>query len=234
MPRYLCLLIVVAALWASPARAGPILYHFTAEVDGTNPLVAGAFPIGLVISGHLLFDPEAALLSYSQQQTPADGALFIPGLQTNATFDASGFGLWAVLNGVTLETTGTTLAIQDVQPGSYAPDSWHLESVGQFTEVAGFELNTTRIILNKWFGRALSSAELQVPTDMTRWEGGISDQRLLFGSTDGGTVIGSHLTSITQVPEPSTLLLVSLGSVCLAQRRRRLRARIQACGPKRA
>jgi PEP-CTERM motif-containing protein len=223
MTRYLTLFIVAAVLWASPAHADPILYHFTAEVDGINPLVAAAFPIGTVISGRLLFDSDAALISYSQQQTPPDGALFIPGLQTNATYDASGFVLSAVLNGVKFETTGTTLAIQDVQPGSYAFDYWHLGSVGSPTEIAGVDLNTIQIILNMGFGRALSNADLEVPTDLTLWQEGYGgDQRLLFGSTTQGGMIGSHLTSITreEVPEPSTLLLLLVG-LGVARRLRR-------------
>ena len=156
---------------------------------------------------------------YSQQDTPDDGGTVVEGLQTNTTWDASGISLSFQLGDSLIQTAGTSLAIQDIHPHSYAPDIWSLNTSGPAVTVDGALIDGIDFMFIRWFSDAINDADLQVPV-VSRWEGGtFSDRRLLLRSS-GTTVLGANVTSITRVPEPGTLALLGIGALLFARRRR--------------
>ena len=212
----------------APASAGLMPYTFTAEIDGLDPLVADllSVEIGDTISGGFLFDFDAPRTSFSQcDDCNYDGSVFIPGVRTNATYDMSDLLLWAAVGNRVLGATGDTLKIQDVPTGTYAPDSWHLDTVAWGQDIgAGVYTEDILIRLNSWFRGPLSNGDLQVPIPTEFEAGPFWDNRLLFHFSDPFGLsrgIGSHLTSITSVPEPNTLFLLGAGLLAMCLRRRR-------------
>ena len=224
MRRLLCCVLLLVS---ATANASLVPYEFTAQVDGINPATASLLPVGLgdVITGGFLFDDAAPRTSFSQcADCNYDGSLFISGVRTNATYDESNFALWARLGSYLIAASGTTLTIQDVPTGTYAPDQWHLPLVA-FGQDAGNGLRTDsiQIIMNDWFRGPLTSGDLQV-FDPVDWHNGpFNDQRLnfSFAGPDGPVGFGSHLVSVTSVPEPGTLFLLSTGLIALGVRRRK-------------
>jgi hypothetical protein len=226
-------LILAGILFATPAQAGPILYTFTAVVDGVSAEVGQRIPIGTQITGGLIFYDDAKLLSYSETPSFPDGSGVPPGLPPTRTtsWDASDFILWATVAGTTVFAEPSVLEIRDAPRFSTGEDFWKLQgALGPTVNVAGIAINTIDIIFLMQYGQAMSgpvvplesaglrdtNADLQVPI-IGEWEGNYGNRRLLFGFTDengrGATGIGANMTSITRVPEPATGLLAVLGLV---------------------
>jgi hypothetical protein len=105
--RLRSLLFVACVLAASSAHAAPIFYTFTAVVDRS---LLGASN-GDIITGGLVFDDHAALVSYAEYPTPPDGLLTWDEPVTDATYDASDFILFFNIGDSFFSTHGAFLNI---------------------------------------------------------------------------------------------------------------------------
>ena len=214
---------VLSLLVAAPLHAEPILYTITAEVDGLSSAFQGKIALGTIITGNLIFDDAAALLSTNQFDVLIDDGSGSTGTATTTTWDASNASLAATIGDTTLNTSGagTTLTITDTPLFGYSDDQWMWTGMrGPAVDLFGVQLDTVSIVMLRLFGNAIQTADLQVPTNVSAWHHPyLSNTRFVMRSQNGQG-IGANITGVTRVPEPSTFALLGLGALWFLRRRR--------------
>jgi hypothetical protein len=200
---------VCALALALPSYAGaaPVLYTFTAVVDRS---LLGASN-GDIITGGLIFDDDAALISYAEYGAGADGLRTWDEPITDAIYDASDFIIFFTVGDSFLSTRGTTLRIVDSPDGAWmrGGDFWRLE-----TELGLWFISIA------FFAETLHDSALQGPPPVFVPDDSSHHSGLNWFVPGNDALLVANVTDITRVPEPATWLLMALGTTMLYRRPR--------------
>jgi hypothetical protein len=195
--RLRSLLFVACVLAASSAHAAPIFYTFTAVVDRS---LLGASN-GDIITGGLVFDDHAALVSYAEYPTPPDGLLTWDEPVTDATYDASDLILFFNIGDSFFSTHGAFLNIYNSPDGAWTRggDSWWLQ-----TELG------VRLQFVAFFADILDNSALQGPPPVFVPDDTNHHAALNWFAPGSDAFLIATVTDITRVPEPATLTLLGI------------------------
>lgn len=203
----LAALFVVLSLWTGSLRAGVITIYLTAEVtyvDDLYDLLGGKIAVGDIITGSYNYDSD----------TP----------DTNPSVTVGDYQHYDPPYGINLSTG--TLAFQtdpdyvdflsEILNDHTGIDGYLLRSYNNLPLPGDIEVEHISWQLGDYSMNALSSTALPTsPPVLEDWE----DNYLLMSfGYKGSSMIGTTVTSA--IPEPATVLLLTLGGLALTKRRR--------------
>ena len=199
--------IALAVLVSTSADAQLVKFKFTGEVDDVGAGLSSEFTVGDTLSGTYTTD----LSTLDSNGSPTEGSYDNPFTQLDVTF-SSGYA-------VSLNTSSglkDTMIVND--------DPLDIYSVLASVNGPAVSTNTpARFTINLLAGSGPSSfitsdALPAIAPDLSLAD--FRDGTLSFGSNFDPRV-SFQVTSLTTIPEPSTLLLVGMGAIGLAWMRRR-------------
>jgi hypothetical protein len=207
--RNLVLVVVVLALWGMSASAAIIEIGLTAEITYIDPYdewLNEQFDIGDIITG-----------SYTYDSSTPDS---LPSTQHNALYwhyDPP-FGVYLNANNWVFQTDPEDVQFLVAVANRTGGDNYLIRSLRNLHLSNGFAVSYITWQLDDFSGTALSSTDLPTtPPLLKDWEQ-VYGLTVQFGSSPwGGPIIRGMVTSVWLVPEPSTLLLIILGSLVLVK-----------------
>ena len=202
-------LFVVLGLWTGSLRAELITIHLTAEVIYVNDianLLEGNVSLGDIITGSYSYDSDTL------DSSPLDSV----GAYEHYT---PPYGINLSVGGFVFQTNPENVDFLVGIGNNHMYSSWDNYSVTSYKNLPLYEGVNVQLIgwgLEDPSGTALSGDTLPTtPPVLEDW--GINYLRITFGYR-GNSNIQARVTSA--VPEPTTVLLLTLGSLVLTRRRR--------------
>ena len=207
--KILAALFVVLSLWTGNLRAEIVTIYLTAEVthvDDLTDLLEDKVNVGDAITGSYSYDSD----------TPDTNPLDTVGdyWHYNAPY---GFNLSSDFFVFQTDPDNVNFLVEIANSHIPPPDGYLLRSYSNLPLSNGVHVDHISWLLDDYSGTALSSIALPTtPPVLEDWEydWGL---RISFGDR-GSSMVIAEVTSV--VPEPTTFLLLSLGSLLLTRRRR--------------
>jgi PEP-CTERM motif len=203
---------IILVTWSTPSRADLFTVSFAGTTDSVDPALGGAFSAGQTLTGTYTFESTTAARAGSDSTSAAFDAL------TNLTF---------TLGSYTATSTGAPEIQVDNDPP--LPDHDRYAVVSRASDgltgasVAGLALDTFLFRLDDSTNTVFSDA-LVLPTNLNL--SSFDNSRFFIFFTDGTSpsIISGTFTSLSSVPEPSSMIMVGVGALGLAGYRLRRRA----------
>ncbi len=198
--RYLAVLVAMAAAGASTtARAGLITFSFAGTVDSVDPTLGGTFLVGQTLTGTYTFESTTVARAGSNSTFAVFDAL------TNLDFtlgsysaSSSGAPEIQVDNDPPLPNVDRYAVVSRASDGLTGP-----AVAGQSLNFFGFRLDDST---NTVFTDALV-----LPTSLNLSDFDNRQFFIFFG--DSPAIVSGTITSVSAVPEPSSLTLAGLGGL---------------------
>ena len=197
-----CCMVLLLAPTAATADA--VIFGFTGVVTQVDAPLSGEFSVGEQVVGNYTFESSTA-------DSDADPAV---GFYDNAitAFTATFGGDYTVTQGV-----DNDIFVANGPPGNDVYNTQLANPTGP--TVAGLPLTGLNILLIDADSTVFASDALPLtPPDLAEFEFDFSGQ--IFFDSPGNQTMDFQLTSLTLIPEPTTLVLSSLGLLGLCCRRR--------------
>jgi len=212
------IIICWLSFWALPAHAALVTIQITAEIDDVyDPYgyLGGKIKVGDTITGRYIYDS-----STPDQDWLRGGGVSSPTVGRYHYFNPP-YGISLTAGGFVFQTdpAGVNFLVGIVNDNDSGDDIYYIDSYNNLPLSNGVTVGNISWYLNDPTGHVFSNDALPISAPI------LDDWGLNFLSAGGGggraTVFAfaGHVTAAELVPEPGTILLLTVGSLLLRKRK---------------